>query len=119
MMGMLSLQAGWVAPRLFWGWVILLGVFIVDATVTLLRRIARRERFYEAHRSHAYQHAALRWGSHRPVTLAAAAITLGWLLPVAVLVARGFLDGAVGVVVAYVPLVALALWLRAGAPSPR
>lgn len=32
-----------------------LGVFIADATYTLLRRVLRGERFYQAHRSHVYQ----------------------------------------------------------------
>ncbi len=36
-------------------WVLLLGVFIVDATATLIRRVLRGERWFEAHRSHAYQ----------------------------------------------------------------
>jgi Fuc2NAc and GlcNAc transferase len=36
-------------------WVMLLGVFVFDATVTLVRRVARGERWYRAHRSHAYQ----------------------------------------------------------------
>jgi Fuc2NAc and GlcNAc transferase len=36
-------------------WVMLLGVFVFDATVTLVRRVARGERWYQAHRSHAYQ----------------------------------------------------------------
>ncbi len=40
-LGVMSLQAGWVKPDLFWAWVILLGVFIVDATVKLLRRLLR------------------------------------------------------------------------------
>jgi UDP-N-acetylmuramyl pentapeptide phosphotransferase/UDP-N-acetylglucosamine-1-phosphate transferase len=31
--------------------------YLLDATITLLRRIARRERFWEAHRSHFYQRA--------------------------------------------------------------
>jgi Fuc2NAc and GlcNAc transferase len=35
--------------------VMLLGVFVFDATVTLLRRIARGERWYQPHRNHAYQ----------------------------------------------------------------
>ncbi len=43
--GGLSLQAAWVSPQLFWGWLILLGVFIVDATLTLLRRLLRETRF--------------------------------------------------------------------------
>ncbi len=36
-------------------WVILYGVFWFDATLTLLRRMAAGERWYAAHRSHAYQ----------------------------------------------------------------
>lgn len=36
-------------------WVLLLGVFIVDATGTLIRRVLRGERWFEPHRSHAYQ----------------------------------------------------------------
>ncbi|MEX2156165.1 MAG: glycosyltransferase family 4 protein [Gemmatimonadales bacterium] len=117
MLGALSLHAAWVAPRLFWSWVILLGAFVVDATVTLIRRVVRGERFYEAHRSHAYQHAAQRWGAHLPVTVAVGAINLCWLLPIALLVALGSLDGLLGVFVAYTPIVAAALWLRAGKPA--
>jgi Fuc2NAc and GlcNAc transferase len=117
MLAALSLQAGWVAPALFWSWVILLGVFVVDATLTLVRRVARGEKFYEAHRSHAYQHAARQWGGHRPVTLAVGAINLCWLLPIALLVALGSLDGLFGVLIAYTPLVGAAVWLRAGRPS--
>ena len=112
--GVMSLQAGWVAPELFWSWVILLGVFVTDATVTLLRRLMRGDRFYEAHRSHAYQHASRRFGRHLPVTLAVAAIDLLWLLPIALWVGVGGLDGLLGVALAYLPLVALALMFRAG-----
>jgi Fuc2NAc and GlcNAc transferase len=117
MLAALSLQAAWIAPVLLWSWVILLGAFVVDATVTLIRRVARGERFYEAHRSHAYQHAAQRWRAHFPVTVAVGAINLSWLLPIALLVALGFLDPLLGVLIAYAPLVAAALWLRAGEPS--
>ena len=56
-LGIQSLQAAWIAPQLLWSWIILLGVFIVDATFTLLRRLIRGEKVYEAHRSHAYQFA--------------------------------------------------------------
>ncbi|MDP9200450.1 MAG: glycosyltransferase family 4 protein [Gemmatimonadota bacterium] len=116
MLAALSLQAAWVEPKLFWSWIILLGVFVVDATVTLVLRVTRGEKFYEAHRSHAYQHAAEKTGAHLPVVLAVGAINLGWLLPCATLVALGSLDGIAGVVIAYAPLVAAALWLRAGRP---
>jgi Fuc2NAc and GlcNAc transferase len=118
MLAGLSFHAAAVAPALLWGWVILLGVFVVDATVTLIRRLARRERVHEAHRTHAYQHAAVRCRHHRPVTLGVAAINVGWLLPLALLVARGSLEALVGITLAYGPLLLLALWLGAGAPSP-
>jgi Fuc2NAc and GlcNAc transferase len=51
-------------------WVILLGAFIFDATVTLARRVSRGERWHAAHRSHAYQRALAAGRGHRPITLA-------------------------------------------------
>jgi Fuc2NAc and GlcNAc transferase len=113
----LSLQAAWTAPQLFWSWTILLGVFIVDATYTLIRRLTRGERPHEAHRSHAYQHASRRFGRHLPVTLAVGAINLFWLLPIACWVGAGGLDGFLGTLVAYAPLLALAVGFRAGEPE--
>jgi len=103
------------AGQLFWSWMILLGVFVVDATVTLIRRILRGERFYEAHRSHAYQYAARQYGQHRVVSFAVGAINLLWLLPIATLVAFGKLDGLLATLVAYAPLGWLALRFKAGA----
>ncbi|MCM2338141.1 MAG: glycosyltransferase family 4 protein [Lysobacter sp.] len=113
-LGVMSLQAGWAAQQLFWAWLILLGVFVVDATFTLVRRLLRRERVYEAHRSHAYQYAARRFGSHLPVTIGVGAINLGWLLPLAVWVGLGGIDGLVGTAIAYAPVFALAVSFRAG-----
>lgn len=114
MFAALALQAAWAAPSLFWSWIILLGVFVVDATLTLLRRLARGERVYEAHRSHAYQQAAQQRGAHKPVTVMVAAINAGWLFPLAWLVATGVLDGTTGVIVAYAPLAIAAARLNAG-----
>ena len=114
MLGILSLQAGWIDATLFWGWLILLGVFIVDATMTLLRRFLRREKIYEAHRSHAYQYAARQFGRHLPVTMVVLAINLFWLFPIAALVSLGSLDGLLGLLFAYVPLVLLAFRFNAG-----
>jgi Fuc2NAc and GlcNAc transferase len=115
MLGILSIQAAWLVPKLFWCWVILLGVFVVDATVTLLRRILRGEKFYEAHRSHAYQYASRDHCSHQKVSMATGAINIFWLLPVAALVAEGMVDGLLGVGIAYGPLVWAAFRYKAGA----
>lgn len=113
-LGLLSLQAAWISSQLLWAWLILLGVFIVDATVTLIRRLIRGDKVYEAHRSHAYQFASRQFGRHLPVTSAVGVINLCWLLPVALWVAHFGLDGAVGAVIAYVPLVILAIRFHAG-----
>ncbi|WP_144171670.1 glycosyltransferase family 4 protein [Pseudomonas sp. Kh13] len=110
----LSLQAAWAAPQLFWCWLILLGVFVVDATFTLIRRLLRGDKVYEAHRSHAYQFAARHYGKHLPVTLAVAALNLFWLLPIALCVLLLGLDGVWGVIIAYLPLAFLAVRWRAG-----
>ncbi|WP_431080203.1 MraY family glycosyltransferase [Pseudomonas thivervalensis] len=112
--GIFALQAAWISSNLFFAWLILLGVFIVDATLTLIRRLLRGEKVYEAHRSHAYQFASRHYKRHLPVTLATAIITLGWLLPVAFLVADGKLEGGVGLLIAYTPLFWLALKFQAG-----
>ncbi|PMX25831.1 MULTISPECIES: glycosyltransferase family 4 protein [unclassified Pseudomonas] len=111
--GVLSLQAAWVASELLWVWLILLGVFIVDATFTLGRRLLRGDKVYEAHRSHAYQYASRQAGRHLPVTLAVTVINLFWLLPIGICVGLG-LDGVLGLLLAYVPLILLAIKFHAG-----
>lgn len=104
------LLAGRLNPELFWALLTLTGVFVVDATFTLLRRLCRGEKVWQAHRSHAYQRIARRWGSHTPVSLVVVAINLCWLLPVALLITTGALAGVAGLLLAYAPLAMLA-WL--------
>ena len=114
-LGIISIHAAWASAQLLWVWLILLGVFIVDATLTLIRRLVRGDKVYEAHRSHAYQFASRQFGKHLPVTLAVAALNLFWLLPVALCVMLLGVDGVTGLIVAYVPLVTLAIKYQAGA----
>jgi len=51
------------------------------------------------------------------VTVVVGVINLCWLLPVALMVALGWLDGLLGVLISYVPLVVTAVRLKAGRPS--
>lgn len=113
-LGVFSIQAAIVNPRFFWSWLILLGVFIVDATITLLCRLCRGCKLYEAHRSHAYQHAVPYCGSHVGVTFSVFLVNVVWLFPMAVLVAKGYLSGSIGLLVAYLPLIILAIGFKAG-----
>jgi hypothetical protein len=50
--------------------------FLLDATLTLTRRVARGERWYEAHRSHYYQRLVILGYSHRAVSLLYYGLTL-------------------------------------------
>jgi Fuc2NAc and GlcNAc transferase len=96
----------------------LLAAFFVDSTVTLLRRMFLRARWYEAHRSHAYQHAAQACASHAKVTLAVAAINIGWLFPLAWTALRFPQAAPVLAAVAVVPLVYITLQFEAGREQP-
>ena len=100
-----------------WAWLILLGVFIVDATITLGRRVLRGEKFYEAHRSHAYQHASRRYNRHLPVTVAVGSINLLWLTPLAATAAFLPAWGIMLLVLAWTPLAWLCLRFDAGLPD--
>lgn len=119
MLAALALAAHAVSslPQRGLAWAILPSVFIADATVTLLRRLARRERVYEAHRSHAYQIWSQRLGQHLPVTVAMSAATLLWSFPIAYLVASGTLSPLAGGALAIVPLMVCMAALGAGKPT--
>jgi Fuc2NAc and GlcNAc transferase len=95
-------------------WVILAGLFLVDATVTLLRRALRGDRLFEAHRLHGYQRLARRWKGHLPVTLLFAAINLFWLLPWAWYAAKTPIHATLFLGAAVLPLVVLALVAGSG-----
>jgi len=112
--GGLALLSTQQNAELLWVWIILLGVFVTDATITLLRRLARKQKPHVAHRSHAYQHLALRFQSHSKVAIGMLAINIIWLLPIAYLVADGRVIGTTGVLIAYVPLVIAAVLLGSG-----
>jgi Fuc2NAc and GlcNAc transferase len=113
-LGVLALYTPTFSRMSFWSWLILLGVFLVDATVTLLVRAARRERLHIAHRSHTYQRLARKLQSHQKVTLGVLAINIFWLFPLAFAATRHPAQGAWLTVLAMVPLVAICVWSRVG-----
>lgn len=98
-------------------WAILGATFIVDASVTLITRALRGERVYEAHRSHTYQLLARRWGGHRPVTLAVIVVNVVWLLPLALFAEKQPEYAAWLTVLAFAPLVLIAVSCGAGRPD--
>lgn len=59
-----------------WFPILVFSPFVVDATVTLLRRLLSGEKIWRAHRSHYYQRLVLMGWSHRRLALAAYACML-------------------------------------------
>jgi len=108
-------------------WLLLVGVFFADATITLFRRIFRREPWYSAHRAHAYQRAVQAGWSHARVTLVVLVLNLGlaalaWLatrspelLPRILLLAGLILSGVYLAVERWRPM---AQWHRSAMEKP-
>jgi len=97
-----------------WTWLILLGVFVVDATVTLVQRFIGGEKWYEGHSSHAYQKAARNFNSHSRVTITIMVVNILWLGPLAWITVRQPSYAGLIAVIGLAPLVWLTLYLRAG-----
>lgn len=95
-------------------WLIMLGVFIVDASYTLFYRLITKQAAHQAHRTHAYQKIAIKYNSHARVTLATVAINLLWLLPIALAVTTKQLNYIAALFIAYAPLLWLANKFHAG-----
>ena len=100
-----------------WVWLILVGTFVCDASVTLFRRWRRGEKIQMAHRSHAYQRLSRRLGSHVKVTLGYLAVNLLWLSPLAFVAVRWPSYGAPLTLLAWIPLGFIAWHLGAGLPD--
>ena len=58
-------------------WVLLLGVFVADATIVLVSRMARGEEWYSAHRGHLYQRLVQAGWTHGRVDWAVGALNVG------------------------------------------
>ncbi|TNV18964.1 glycosyltransferase family 4 protein [Buttiauxella sp. B2] len=112
--GLIVLHVSLLDSKLFLAEICLLGVFIVDATTTLLRRLIAGKKVYEAHASHTYQILARKYGSHKPVTIGAFIINVVWLFPIALLISSGKVTGVVGVIIAWLPLLIAAYRSGAG-----
>jgi Fuc2NAc and GlcNAc transferase len=100
-----------------WVWLILGGVFIVDASITFFRRLFRGENVTSAHRMHGYQRLARAWSSHRKATVLAMSVNMFWLLPLAILAASSPSYAPALAAVALIPI-GIAAWVfGAGLPE--
>ena len=110
--GVFAIYSSWDHFNMFWAWLILLGVFIVDSTFTLIYRILTGEKFYTAHNQHLYQILSNHFSSQKRVSLAVAATNIFWLLPIAYFVSSQVLEGILGMIIAYTPLIGTSIYYR-------
>ena len=102
-------------PGIAYGSVALAAPFIADASICVLRRMARRERVWQAHAMHGYQHfVRRRGGSHAALLVAWTAANLLVYLPLAAWAAAQRSLVPFGIATALGCL--QALWLGSGSP---
>ena len=89
------------------GLILLIGFagFVTDASLTLALRIIRGERWWAAHRTHAYQLLARRAGGHGAPLAALWLYGALWLTPIAIAAASGRLTTGLALAAAYVPAI--------------
>ena len=72
-----------------WLWALPISAFVIDATLTLARRMLRGERWWQPHAQHVYQQWARRTGSHAKITLIYGAWTLAAIVLMTMLGGQG------------------------------
>lgn len=115
--GTIAIYISSETPMNLWCWVILLGVFIVDSSWTLITRIATGQNWHKPHKSHGYQILSRKLKSHGLVTSGVAAINLVWLAPLAWLASQAAHYGLLLTIIAYLPLCLICHQQNAGKPS--
>jgi UDP-N-acetylmuramyl pentapeptide phosphotransferase/UDP-N-acetylglucosamine-1-phosphate transferase len=112
--------AGWLQGLWpLWFPLIVFAPFIVDASVTLLRRALRRERIWQAHREHYYQRLILSGWSHRKTAIWEYALMLACAaLALAGREAAAAMQAAVGVV-AIAGCAVCAVWIDRRCAHPQ
>jgi Fuc2NAc and GlcNAc transferase len=101
-----------------WSWLILLGWFTTDASLTILLRLQRGEKIHEAHNQHAYQNLNRKLGTTRTLLVVFACNTL-WLLPLSSLATIAQDWASLLLILAYLPLLVIQYYCGAGTTTPR
>lgn len=66
-------------------WLLLFALFLSDATFTLIYRVSKKQKLYQAHREHAYQKVVDAGWNHQKMTLCMLLINVFVLLPAAMI----------------------------------
>lgn len=83
-----------------WAWFILFGLFLFDATYTLIKRIIHKEDITKAHKKHAYQRLAQSGWSHLKITNVANIVNI-ILLVIVLIIKNIFIAFTLAIVLLY------------------
>jgi Fuc2NAc and GlcNAc transferase len=97
---------------------IVFGMFVVDATWTLIRRGVRGEKVYRPHKQHAFQKLVAAGWTHPQVAFLYVGIMLLWLSPMTLFTLVYPMYSFHFLVVAYLPIFFFVLWAQAGTERP-
>lgn len=86
MVALLALAGALTGSISVWLSFVMTSVFVVDATATLIDRLVRGQRWYTAHRDHAYQRAITNGWSHGRVLMIYSLVNLGVVVPAVALI---------------------------------
>ncbi len=111
-LGFFWLVTGLLNNVFFAIWAIMLSIFIVDASLTLARRVILGERFLSPHNQHMYQILARRLNSHAKVSLLVLTFNFMWLLPLSYALYNQWIDVTWALSAAYIPLMFFWLCVR-------
>jgi Fuc2NAc and GlcNAc transferase len=98
-------QSLWTDASLLWAWLMVCAYYICDTSLTNLVRALTLPKWYQPHRSHAYQNLARVWNDHRKVVWLVLAIDAIWLIPLLFVMLHNKSYAVIIVAVAYAPLV--------------
>jgi Fuc2NAc and GlcNAc transferase len=103
---------------LMYAFIIIMSFFWIDATVTLVRRFLLKKRVFTAHKEHAFQKAAAKYG-HWRVSCFIILVTLYWLNPMAHLTIKYAQFGPILTLFSIIPVLIIILSFNPGVPSAK
>lgn len=112
--GLLAIKTSLNSLEIATAWLVVMAIFICDASYTLCVRLLSGQKFYLPHRSHSYQKLALQLGSHGKTSLLVFTVNILWLFPIAFLTASTLIHPILALILAYCPLIIIAIKLKAG-----
>lgn len=112
--GLLAIKTSLNSLEIATAWLVVMAIFICDASYTLCVRLLSGQKFYLPHRNHSYQKLALQLGSHSKTSLLVFTVNILWLFPIAFLTASTLIHPILALLLAYCPLIIIAIKLKAG-----